>query len=214
MPAGAPNPLAPDPPMRRTGRRTTYKPEYAEIARKLVDILGSTDQQIADFFGKSTFTIWNWKLHHPDFREAVELTPERANKIMERSLFLRGTGYSHPAVKIFLPAGAKKPVIVPYTEYYPPDTGAAALWLSNRNPKKWKNRYAPPEDAPPPGAAQEADRKRREGFATMMAIIEDRVRRGEPPIFAKPQAQIIDQAPRSPEAPLAHKGNGKGNGKP
>lgn len=212
MPADTPNPMAAneravEP---RIGAPTKYKPEYREMARDLVDIMGATDQQLADFFKVSTFTMWRWKLQYPEFREAIELTPERANRIMERSLFLRGTGYSHPAVKIFLPAGAKEPIIVPYTEYYPPDTGAAALWLSNRDPKRWKNRYAPPEDQPAPGAAQDAERKRREGFQTMMAIIEERVKAGLPPIFAKPQAQIIDQAPR----PDAHKGNGKGNGKP
>lgn len=215
MPEDASNPLARPPPIvDRIGRPPKYRPEYADIACKLVDTMGATDQQLADFFDVGAYTVWRWKLRYPEFRVAVELTPERANKIMERSLFLRGTGYSHPAVKIFLPAGAKEPVLVRYTEYYPPDTGAAALWLHNRDPKRWKNRgNAPPEDPPLPGAAQEADRKRKEGFATMMAIIEDRIKQGLPPIFAKPQGQIIDQVPR-PEGALSHKGNGKGNGKP
>ena len=43
---------------------------------------------------------------------------------MERSLYERGVGYSYDAVKIFMPAGAKKPVIVPYVEHVPPDPTA------------------------------------------------------------------------------------------
>jgi hypothetical protein len=44
---------------------------------------------------------------------------------MERSLYQRGLGYSYDAVKIFMPAGSKKPVYAPYVEHVPPDTTAA-----------------------------------------------------------------------------------------
>ena len=110
--------------------------------------------------------------------------------VHHNSLFLKATGYSHPAVKIFLPAGSRKPVVVPYTEYYPPDTGAAALWLHNRDPKRWQRRTAPPDD-PPPAHAAEAEQKRRAAFATMMALIEERAREGKPPIFAHPQPKPL-----------------------
>ena len=49
-------------------------------------------------------------------------------------------GYSHPAVKIFMPAGAEEPVIVDYIEHYPPDTAAAVWWTKNRRPEKWRER--------------------------------------------------------------------------
>ena len=49
-------------------------------------------------------------------------------------------GYSHPAVKIFMPSGASEPVYVPYTQHYPPDTKAALRWLMNRQPALWRNR--------------------------------------------------------------------------
>src|SRR6266567_9586804 len=51
-----------------------------------------------------------------------------------------GAGYSHPAVKIFMPSGASEPVYVPYTQHYPPDTKAALRWLMNRQPDKWRDR--------------------------------------------------------------------------
>lgn len=214
MPEGATNPMAPPPKPRskydRGGRRPPkYDPEYhPKTASKLIDF-GLTDQQCADFFEVGPDTIWRWKLTHPEYAEAVELTPERRLKIVENSLYLRATGYTHPAVKIFAPTGnSKNPLIVPYTEYHPPETGAASMYLHNRDPKRWKNRKAPPEDPPLPGAAQEADRQRRIAFATLVALIEERAREGKPPLLAhlRPQHQqplLINARPNG-----AVKGNG------
>jgi hypothetical protein len=57
---------------------------------------------------------------------------EVADDRVVRSLYQRSVGYSCEAVKIFMPAGAKQPVYVPYREHVPPDTAAASLWLRNR----------------------------------------------------------------------------------
>lgn len=68
---------------------------------------------------------------------------------MAKALFHRAKGYSHPAFKIFNANGA--PLVVPYTEQYPPDTGADAFWLKNRRPNEWRDRLdalgMPPDDA-------------------------------------------------------------------
>src|SRR4029077_12993032 len=58
---------------------------------------------------------------------------------VERSLSLRANGYSYDAVKIFMPAGPKQPVVVHYTEHCPPDVGAAFIWLKNRDPDRWRD---------------------------------------------------------------------------
>jgi hypothetical protein len=55
------------------------------------------------------------------------------------SLYERANGYSYDAVKIFMPAGAKKPVYAPYREHVPPDTTAAIFWLKNRDPARWRD---------------------------------------------------------------------------
>jgi EamA-like transporter family len=57
----------------------------------------------------------------------------------ERSLYERANGYNYDAVKIFMPAGAKQPVIVHYIEHCPPDVGAAFIWLKNRDPEHWRD---------------------------------------------------------------------------
>ena len=63
-----------------------------------------------------------------------------ADAHVAEALYRRACGYSHPAVKIFMPAGASEPVYAPYTEHYPPDANAALRWLMNRQPERWRDR--------------------------------------------------------------------------
>ena len=44
---------------------------------------------------------------------------ERRGRAVERSLYERANGYNYDAVKVFMPAGSKQPVIVHYTEHCP-----------------------------------------------------------------------------------------------
>ena len=60
---------------------------------------------------------------------------------MERSLYQKGIGYSYDAVKIFMPAGAKKPIYAPYVEHVPPSDVAAIFWLKNRDPANWRDAW-------------------------------------------------------------------------
>jgi len=53
------------------------------------------------------------------------------------------SGPSYDALKIFMPAGAKKPVYSPYREHVPPDTTAAIFWLKNRDPAHWRDAWQP-----------------------------------------------------------------------
>jgi len=63
----------------------------------------------------------------PGGRRGEEPLSARMGKLdsrVERSLYERANGYSYDAVKIFMPAGAQKPVYAPYVEHVPPDVGA------------------------------------------------------------------------------------------
>jgi hypothetical protein len=121
------------------GRPSGYKPEFATQAEKLCR-LGATEREIADFFGVATVTIWRWAHAHDDFCSALRAGKEACDDRVERSLYHRAIGYSHEAVKIFMPAGAKEPVYAPYTEHVPPDVGAASLWLRNRRGEVWRDK--------------------------------------------------------------------------
>ena len=81
----------------------------------------------------------HWK--HPEFGGALKLGKKEADERMERSLYQRGLGYSYNAVKIFMPAGAKKPIYAPYVEHVPPDTTSAIFWLKNRDLAHWRDAW-------------------------------------------------------------------------
>lgn len=121
------------------GRPTKYQPEFCETVHKLA-AQGATDVEIADVLEIHVATLYRWKAEHLEFREATALGKEAADDRVEASLYHRACGYTHEAVKIFMPAGATAPVIAPYREHYPPDTTAASLWLRNRRPEKWRDK--------------------------------------------------------------------------
>lgn len=125
--------------MADVGRPSKYDPEFCHVSHQLAND-GATDVEIADALGVDVRTYYRWKAEHPEFRQATLLGKESADERVEASLYHRAIGYSHDAVKIFMPANASAPVVAPYREHYPPDTAAASLWLRNRRPEKWRDK--------------------------------------------------------------------------
>jgi len=118
------------------GRPSKYKPEYCEQAHKLV-LLGATDERIIDFFGIGNGTFYRWRQAHPEFREALKLSKEEMDTQVEKSLFLRAMGYSHPEDHISNYQG--EVTVTPTTKHYPPDATSMIFWLKNRQPDKWRD---------------------------------------------------------------------------
>jgi high affinity Mn2+ porin len=54
---------------------------------------------------------------------------------------VRAVGYTYESYKIIMPAGARKPVIVPYLEHVPPDVTAGIFWSKNRRPDRWRDTW-------------------------------------------------------------------------
>lgn len=121
------------------GRPPKYQPEYAAQAEKLCR-LGATDQEVADFFEVDVRTIYRWKADHDAFCQALKAGKEIADERVERSLYQRAIGYEQEEVKIFMPAGAEKPVYAPFRAKIAPDTTAAIFWLKNRRSGEWRDR--------------------------------------------------------------------------
>lgn len=117
-----------------------WRPEYIEQAKKLCSRFGATDQDLAEFFGVTVRTVYNWYLKHPEFREAVQLAKEFADERVEMSLYRRAIGYTVETEKVFMPAGARAPVVVPTAEHIGPDTTACIFWLKNRKRGEWRDR--------------------------------------------------------------------------
>ncbi len=56
--------------MAKTGRPSSYKPEYAAQAKKLC-LLGATDKELADFFDIGIEVLAVWAFDHEDFFNAI-----------------------------------------------------------------------------------------------------------------------------------------------
>lgn len=121
------------------GRPSSYSDDFAKQAEKL-SALGATDMEMADFFEVDVRTIYRWKHDHEKFCQALNVGKSKADERVINSLYQRAVGYEQEAVKIFMPAGAEKPVYAEYREKVAPDTTAAIFWLKNRQPDKWRDK--------------------------------------------------------------------------
>jgi hypothetical protein len=116
----------------------SYKPEYADQARKLCLLLGAEDQDLARFFNAPLDTLREWLVAVPEFATAVHAGRTLADAEVADRLWRRAVGYSHQAVRIFSHQG--NALEVPYTEHFPPDTSACLFWLKSRQPDKWRDK--------------------------------------------------------------------------
>jgi len=120
------------------GRPTLYKSEYADKARKLCEKHGFTDKDLAEVFDVDESTVNNWKVGHPEFLESIKEGKSFRDSNVERSLYERAMGYTHPEEKIFSNQG--EIVRAETTKHYPPDPTAMIFWLKNRQPAKWRDK--------------------------------------------------------------------------
>ena len=120
------------------GRPTQYRVKFIERAKEMC-VNGATDAELADEFGVTVTTLYNWRAKYPEFLDALKIPKAIADQRVERSLFERATGYSRQSVKIFL---AKDGSIVeaPFIEHVPPDATAMIFWLKNRKPAEWRDK--------------------------------------------------------------------------
>ncbi len=119
-------------------RPTKYSPEkYDDDARKLA-AEGKTESDMAALWGLEVKTIWNWKQKFPTFLRAMEEGKQLADDYLERSLYRKAMGYEHDDEEILVVQG--KIERVKTVKRYAPDTAAAKFWLTNRRPRRWRDR--------------------------------------------------------------------------
>ena len=141
---------------RLRGRPSAYddriKPRLAKIEKATKQ--GASRQEIAKLCGVSVSTLADHANSFSELAEALRGGDDAACEIVEAALFKRAIGYHHPAVKIMavsqgegMGSSIEK---VEFTQHYPPDTQAAAFFLTNRKPKAWKQKIEhAPEDGKP-----------------------------------------------------------------
>ena len=122
------------------GRHSQFNPKFIRRA-ELAGRAGFTDAELAELFDVSLSAIEKFKRQREEFRNALKIGKAEADNRVQRSLYERANGYTYDAVKIFMPAGAKKPVYAPYREHVPPDVTACIFWLKNRDPARWRDAW-------------------------------------------------------------------------
>jgi len=120
------------------GRPSLYDPSMNEQAHKLA-LLGLTDGEIAEFFGVDEATINNWKNEHPAFFESLNAGKVSADADVAASLYRRAMGevvYTERRVK----GKDGEYEVIRLMQSVPSDPGAAKLWLTNRQPRLWRDK--------------------------------------------------------------------------
>ena len=119
------------------GRPPLYREGFAQIAYKIC-LLGATLEKLADLFGVSVETLYQWRDKYPDFCDALRQGREIADSEVAASLYQRATGYTTTETKVSPVDGQF--IMIDVDKNYPPDTGAAKMWLYNRQPELWKDK--------------------------------------------------------------------------
>lgn len=111
---------------------------------------GFTDEEMALVLGVDESTLNRWKKKHPEFCKSLKEWKSHADGNVERSLYERALGYSHPDTKArwvetseLIDGQVVKSgrwVYAELTKHYPPDTTACIFWLKNRQPEHWRDR--------------------------------------------------------------------------
>jgi hypothetical protein len=123
--------------IKKLGRPLEYSADLIPVVKDFSDS-GLSQEQMAQLLRIATQTLWDWMKKNPDFSDAVKGGKGISDDKVERSLYERALGYSHPEDQIFQFQGS--PVIVPTVKHYPPDATSAIFWLKNRRPENWRER--------------------------------------------------------------------------
>lgn len=102
---------------------------------------GLTDGEVAGMLHVSIDTVQRFRQSSEEIRGPLKVAKDIADDRVERSLYERAIGYSHPESKIFDHGADKPPLVVETIRYYPPDTAAAFIWLKNRRPNSWRDHH-------------------------------------------------------------------------
>jgi hypothetical protein len=118
-------------------RPSKYDKIDQEQVKKLAN-RGWTDKEMSDFFGVCEKTWNNWKKKHEEFLQSLKDWKLEADERVERSLYERATGYSHPDTHVSNYQGDV--TLTPLIKEYPPDPTSMIFWLKNRKKEQWRDK--------------------------------------------------------------------------
>jgi len=121
------------------GGRPSKKDKVKWDAVKLLYERGFIDTEVCKIIGINESTLTRWKQKHPNLCTSIKEWKREADEKVEKALFLRAIGYEHDDLYITQHQG--EIIEKKIKKYYPPDTAAAFIWLKNRKPKEWQDKY-------------------------------------------------------------------------
>ena len=123
-------------------RKTKYKPDFPAKAEKLAE-QGLIDTQIAKKLGISHESLYQYQNKYPEFYEAIKRGKAESDQEVVDSLRKKAVGFEY--IEVATEAKVDDKGVETITskkttkKYYPPDTGATAFWLKNRQPNEWRD---------------------------------------------------------------------------
>lgn len=121
------------------GRKPLFKKYMIEEAEKLAE-LGLTNEEIADFWGRSRRAFQYWLKKYPELLHTLKAGKDRADKEVEGSLYKRAQGYEFKE-QTYEKRGDDLKLTKEIVKQMAPDTTAAIFWLKNRRPKDWRDKH-------------------------------------------------------------------------
>ncbi len=107
-------------------------------------MLGYSDKKLADFFNVSEQTINAWKKAHKEFFECLRAGKDKADAEVVSALYRRACGYTVETSKpVNVSDGSGEGSHVEQhtqEQHFPPEPGAAKMWLVNRQPEHWRDK--------------------------------------------------------------------------
>ena len=125
--------------MAKKGAIVRYNPNIHPIIVKALAEEGKTDPEISSALGICRDTFWRWRKRYPELQGATTDGKDKANKVVENSLYNRANGMTLTDKKIIKnPDGSIRQEIT--TKEIPPDTIAGIFWLKNRDSSRWRDK--------------------------------------------------------------------------
>lgn len=113
------------------------KDRLAEVEKWIRD--GLTENQVAKNLGISKSTLNSYKNKYPDLLDSIKKGRQSVVTEIENALVKRALGFEYEEVKTYIKDEGGR--IVKYTEktrkYQPPDVGACAILLKNKDRGNW-----------------------------------------------------------------------------
>jgi len=121
------------------GRKPLFKKHMIEEAEKLAE-LGLTNEEIADFWGRSRRAFQYWLNRYPELLHTLKRGKLKADKEVEKKLYQRAMGYEYEERTHERRAG-KLMYMKRVEKQVAPDVTAQIFWLKNRRPDLWRDKH-------------------------------------------------------------------------